>query len=48
MGLIYADIELINGADLILAENGYIEPSKIRKQKIKIWCLYANFTRTSC
>lgn len=36
MGLIYADIELINSADLILAENGYIEPSKIRKQKIKV------------
>jgi clan AA aspartic protease len=34
MGLVYAEIEIINSADVILAENGYIDPSAIRRQRI--------------
>ncbi len=35
MGLVYADIELINGADLVLCRKGYIENKNIKKMKVK-------------
>lgn len=31
MGLVYADIELINSGDLFLEDNGYIKPEAIRR-----------------
>jgi clan AA aspartic protease len=34
LGLIYADIEIINSADSILAENGYMDVTKIRKKTV--------------
>ncbi|NEP45032.1 MAG: retroviral-like aspartic protease, partial [Okeania sp. SIO2H7] len=34
MGLVYADIELIRGADLVLFREGYIEEGQIRRMKV--------------
>ena len=34
MGLIYAEIELIRGADLVLWQEGYLEKEKIKKIKV--------------
>ncbi len=34
MGLVYADIELIRGADLVLFREGYLEEDKIRRMKV--------------
>jgi len=34
MGLVYADIELIRGADLVLFREGYLEEDKIRSMKV--------------
>lgn len=31
MGLVYADIELVRGADLILVEEGYLNQDQVRK-----------------
>lgn len=31
MGLVYADIELVRGADLILVQEGYLEPDQVRR-----------------
>lgn len=36
MGLVYADIELINGADLVLSKNSIIGEEEIRRFPIKI------------
>ena len=34
MGLVYADIELIRGADLVLFREGYLEEEQIRRMKV--------------
>jgi clan AA aspartic protease len=34
MGLVYADIELIRGADLVLFREGYLEEDQIRRMKV--------------
>lgn len=31
MGLVYAEIELVRGADVILAQEGFLEPDRIRR-----------------
>jgi clan AA aspartic protease len=31
MGLVYADLELVNSGDIVLAKRGYISPDEIRK-----------------
>lgn len=31
MGLVYAEIELVRGADVVLAQEGFIEPEQIRR-----------------
>ena len=36
MGLVYADIEVINGADLILASKGYIKEDEVRKMSVEM------------
>lgn len=36
MGLIYAEIELINAEDISVAERGYIDKKQIRRQKVKV------------
>jgi len=36
MGLVYADVELINGADMVVADKNYIEKSKIRKMTVNM------------
>jgi clan AA aspartic protease len=36
MGLVYAEIELLNEADLILNQNGYLPENKIRKTVSKV------------
>lgn len=35
MGLVHADIDLINGADLVLFKRGYIKKKEIKKMKVK-------------
>ncbi|MBF0351788.1 MAG: clan AA aspartic protease [SAR324 cluster bacterium] len=35
MGLVYADIEIVRGADLVLVEEGLLSPKKVRKMKVK-------------
>jgi len=35
MGLVYAEIEIVRGADLVLVEEGIITPEKIRKMVVK-------------
>ena len=34
MGLIYADIELIRGVDIVLFQEGYIQENQIRRVKV--------------
>jgi clan AA aspartic protease len=34
MGLVYADLELINTTDLILEERGYIQPTQVRRVRV--------------
>lgn len=34
MGLVYADIELINGVDLGLAHRGYMDPDEVKRMQI--------------
>ena len=36
MGLVYADIELINGEDLILAKRHFIGEDKIKRMTVKM------------
>ena len=36
MGLVYADIELVNFKDELLVEEGYKMPSEIRRTKTRI------------
>ena len=36
MGLVYAEIELLRGADLVLVEEGYLEKDKIRRMNINL------------
>lgn len=36
MGLVYADVEIINGADETLAEDGYLKPEEIRRMPLHI------------
>lgn len=36
MGLVYADIELINGRDLVLHEEGYISVDEIRRVNLRV------------
>ena len=36
MGLVYADIELINGEDIVLARRGIIEADEIKRMRIKV------------
>ena len=36
MGLVYADVELINGADLVLAKNNFIGSEEVRKYPVKL------------
>lgn len=35
MGLVHAEIELINGADLVLSRKGYIKEKDIKRMKVK-------------
>ena len=35
MGLIYAEIELVNSTDLALAKRGVIEASEVKRQKVR-------------
>lgn len=35
MGLVYANIEILRGADVVLYREGYIKENKIRKVKVK-------------
>ena len=35
MGLVYADIELIRGADIVLFQEGYIQENQIKRVKVK-------------
>ena len=34
MGLIYADIELINGEDIVMARRGYMDRDEIKRIKL--------------
>ena len=36
MGLIYADIELINGEDIVMARRGYMDRDEIKRIKLNI------------
>lgn len=36
MGLVYADIELINGEDMVLARRGYLDQDDIKKMHINV------------
>ena len=36
MGLVYADVELINGADETLAEDGYLQEGEVRRMSVKV------------
>lgn len=36
MGLVYADIELINGEDMVLARRGYLDRDEIKKMYISV------------
>jgi clan AA aspartic protease len=36
MGLVHADIELVNLEDKILAKNGYLKPNKVRKVTVNM------------
>jgi len=36
MGEVYVEVELENYADRILAERGYLDPSKVRREKVKM------------
>jgi clan AA aspartic protease len=35
MGLVYAEIELVNSGDMVLHKRGYIKESEIRREKVK-------------
>lgn len=35
MGLVYAEIELIRGADIVLSQEGYIQENQIKRVKVK-------------
>jgi len=35
MGLVYADIEIIRSADLVLVDEGHLEPNKVRRMTVR-------------
>jgi clan AA aspartic protease len=36
MGLVYADVELINGEDLALSRRGYLEEGQVRRMRVNV------------